>query len=132
MTTLPGPIRAGSLPPHPASPVPRVGCPRADAFLVNYWTLNLITASRLFLCAPLWLWCWWKRPRWMVLWMSLLAAWFLVTDHLDGIWAVRYGLVSNLGYWLDHLGDFAFYGAVVWTTIRGSREPGLRRSEREP
>jgi phosphatidylglycerophosphate synthase len=94
---------------------------------VSYLTLTLITASRLVVCAPLWLWCWWKRPRWMVLWMSLVAAWFLVTDHLDGQWALRYGLVSELGYWLDHVGDFVFYGAVVLTTIRGSRERSLRR-----
>src|SRR5207245_2449546 len=92
--------------------------------LMNFWLLNAITASRLFGCAPLWFWCWWRRPRRMVLWMVLIAAWYLVTDHYDGQWArevregeppaaVRpflehvddlaqtYTLESRLGFWLD-------------------------------
>src|SRR5262245_48763363 len=117
---------------------------------MNFWLLNAITATRLVVCAPAWLWCWWRRPRAMVLWMSLVAAWFLATDHLDGGWAratrtgpppesVRpflehvddlaqtYTLESRLGFWLDHGADFFFYGAVVLSLIKGSREPGLRR-----
>jgi phosphatidylglycerophosphate synthase len=94
---------------------------------VTWLTLNLITASRLLVCPAVWLWCWWKRPKWMVLWMLLVAAWFLLTDHFDGHWARRYGLVSEVGYWIDHVGDFIFYGAVVLTLVMGSREPPLTR-----
>jgi phosphatidylglycerophosphate synthase len=89
---------------------------------VTYFWLNVVTASRLLLCGPIWLWCWWKRPRGMALWMTLAVAWFLVTDHLDGIWARENGLVSELGYWLDHVGDFVFYGSVVLTLVFGTRE----------
>ncbi|MCC7138956.1 MAG: CDP-alcohol phosphatidyltransferase family protein [Planctomycetes bacterium] len=92
-----------------------------------FWLLQAFTAVRLFGCAPLWLWCWWRRPRGMVAWMALAAMVFLFSDHFDGLWARAYGLESRLGFWLDHLGDVAFYGAVVLTTIAGSREPGPRR-----
>ncbi len=94
---------------------------------MTFFWLNAITASRLVFCGPIWLWCWWKRPTWMVLWMTLDFAYFLVTDHLDGQWARRYGLVSELGFWLDHLGDFVFYGCVVLTLFLGSREPAARK-----
>jgi len=62
--------------------------------------------------------------------MSLAFAWFLLTDHYDGSWARRYGLVSELGFWLDHLGDVAFYGAVVLSLVKGTREPPLARRRR--
>jgi len=96
---------------------------------MTFLLLNLITASRLVFCAPIWLWCWWKRPRGMTLWMCLDFLYFLVTDHLDGAWAREYGLVSELGYWLDHLGDFVFYGSMVLTILKGSREPEARRKK---
>jgi phosphatidylglycerophosphate synthase len=96
---------------------------------MSYWLLNAITATRLLVCAPVWLWCWWRRPRRMVLWMALAFAWFLLSDHFDGQWARANGgaLQSELGYWLDHLGDFAFYGVVVLTLVKGSREAGVER-----
>jgi len=97
---------------------------------MTYLLLNLFTASRLVFCAPIWLWCWWKRPRGMLLWMCLDFFYFLVTDHLDGAWAREYGLTSELGYWLDHSADFLFYGAVVLTILKGSREPPARRATR--
>jgi phosphatidylglycerophosphate synthase len=94
---------------------------------MTYWLLNAITATQLFVCAPVWLWCWWKRPRRMVVWMALAFGWFLLSDHFDGQWARAYGLESELGYWLDHIGDFVFYGAVVLTIVKGSREAGAPR-----
>lgn len=94
---------------------------------MTYLELNLITASRSVLCPAIWFWCWWRRPRRMVLWMTLAFAYFLVTDHFDGQWARAYGLVSELGYWLDHAGDFAFYGIVAVTIMKGPREPAVRR-----
>jgi hypothetical protein len=94
---------------------------------LTFLLLNLITASRSVLCPVVWFWCWRKRPRRMVLWMVLAFAYFLVTDHYDGQWAREYGLESRLGYWLDHLGDFLFYGVVVLSIIRGSTEPPLAR-----
>ena len=94
---------------------------------MTYFWLNVVTASRIVVCFPVWMWCWWKRPRLMVAWMSLDFAYFFVTDHLDGQWAREYGLVSDLGYWLDHGGDFLFYGAVVLSIIAGSREPAARK-----
>ena len=63
----------------------------------------------------------------MVLWMVLVFAGFLATDHYDGQWARNYGLESGLGYWLDHVGDVLFYGVVVLSIIRGSTEPEARR-----
>ena len=94
---------------------------------VTYLELNLITASRSLLCPVIWFGCWWRRPRRMVLWMTLAFAYFLVTDHFDGQWARAYGLVSEFGYWLDHIGDFAFYGVVALTIMKGPREPEVRR-----
>ena len=93
----------------------------------EFFWLNALTASRTVVCVPLWLWCWWKRPRGMVLWMTLCGAWFIASDWYDGIWAKGSGLTSELGFWLDHGADFLFYGAVVLTLIKGSREP-----ERKP
>lgn len=55
--------------------------------------------------------------------MSLAFAWFVLSDHFDGYWARTHGLVSELGFWLDHLGDVAFYGAVVLSIVKGTREP---------
>ncbi len=52
-----------------------------------FWLLQAFTAVRLFGCAPLWLWCWWRRPRGMVAWMALAAMVFLFSDHFDGLWA---------------------------------------------
>lgn len=97
---------------------------------MTYWLLNALTATRLLVCAPVWFWCWWKRPRFMVAWMSLAFAWFLLSDHFDGYWARTYGLVSELGFWLDHLGDVAFYGAVVLSIVKGTREPERVRRRR--
>lgn len=97
---------------------------------MTYWLLNALTATRLLVCAPVWFWCWWKRPRRMVLWMSLAFAWFLLSDHFDGYWARRYGLTSELGFWLDHVGDVAFYGAVVLSLVKGTREPEAARRRR--
>ncbi len=94
---------------------------------MTFLLLNLITASRSVFCPIVWFWCWRRRPRRMVAWMVLAFAWFLVTDHYDGQWAREYGLESRLGYWLDHLGDFFFYGVVVLSIIAGPREPPLRR-----
>ena len=94
---------------------------------MTFFWLNFITASRIFVCFPLWLWCWWKRPRGMVAWMTLDFAYFLITDHYDGQWAREYGLVSELGFWLDHSGDLLFYGAVVLSIIVGSREPAAKK-----
>jgi phosphatidylglycerophosphate synthase len=102
---------------------------------LTYWWLQALTATRLLVCAPVWFWCWWKRPRRMVLWMSLAFTWFLFTDHFDGQWARGYGLTSELGFWLDHLGDFAFYGVVVLSIVLGSRErdgPRRRRPTAPP
>ena len=93
----------------------------------EFFWLNALTASRTLVCVPVWLWCWWKRPRWMVLWMVLDGAWFIGTDWFDGIWAKSRGLTSELGFWLDHGADFFFYGAVVLTLIKGSREPVQKR-----
>jgi phosphatidylglycerophosphate synthase len=92
----------------------------------EFFWLNALTASRT-LCGLLWLWCWWKRPKWMVAYMAAAAAWFIGTDWYDGMWARNRGLVSELGYWLDHGADFLFYGALVLAIIRGSREPEMRR-----
>ena len=97
---------------------------------MTYWQLQLFTASRLLLCPTLWLWCWWKRPRRMVLWMALAFVYFFFTDHFDGQIARNQGLESELGYWLDHAGDLLFYGVVVLTIVKGSREPGLARRRR--
>lgn len=99
---------------------------------MTYLELNLVTASRSVLCPIVWFWCWWKRPRRMVAWMTLALAYFVFTDHFDGQWAREYGLVSELGYWLDHGGDFLFYGVVVLTLIKGPREGATwgRRSRR--
>lgn len=97
---------------------------------MTFLELNLLTASRSVLCPIVWFACWWKRPRGMVLWMVLDFAYFLVTDKLDGEWASAYGLRSRLGFWLDHLGDFAFYGVVVLSFIMGSREPDRARRRR--
>lgn len=94
---------------------------------MSYLALNLITASRLLLCPSIWFWCWWNRPKRMVLWMTLAFAYFLVTDHFDGQWARAYGLTSELGYWLDHVGDFLFYGIMAVTIMKGPREPEVRR-----
>ena len=97
---------------------------------MTYFWLNTITASRIVVCVPVWLWCWWKRPRGMVAWMTLDFAYFLLTDHYDGQWAREYGLVSELGFWLDHSGDLLFYGALVLSIIAGSREPAAKKLAR--
>lgn len=72
----------------------------------------------------------------MVLWMTLTLAYFVFTDHYDGQWAREYGLASQLGYWLDHVGDFLFYGVIVLTLFKGSREEsswgGARRKGSKP
>src|SRR5436190_24322660 len=96
----------------------------------EFFWLNVLTASRTIVCVPVWLWCWWKRPRLMVLWMVLDGAWFIASDWYDGIWAKSRGLTSELGFWLDHGADFLFYGAVVLTLIKGSREPEQKRKRR--
>lgn len=97
---------------------------------MTYWQLQLFTASRLLLCPTVWWWCWWRRPRGMVAWMSLAFAYFLVTDHYDGQIARTQGLESELGFWLDHTADLLFYGVVVLSILKGSREPGPVRRRR--
>ncbi len=97
---------------------------------MTYLELNLITASRTLLCPAIWVWCWWKRPKLMVLWMTLAFAYFLVTDHYDGQWARANELSSEFGYWLDHVGDFVFYGLMAVTIMKGPREPEVRRRRR--
>ena len=97
---------------------------------MSYWQLQVFTASRLVLCPTIWFWCWRKRPRGMVAWMSLAFAYFLLTDHFDGQIARNQGLESELGYWLDHVGDLLFYGVVVLSIVKGSREPALARRRR--
>jgi phosphatidylglycerophosphate synthase len=92
--------------------------------------LTVLTASRLVLCPALWLWCWWKRPRGMVVWMLLAIGGFLYTDFNDGTWARAYGLVTPWGYWLDHVGDVLMAAAVFFTMYRGSREAAARRRKR--
>ncbi len=100
---------------------------------MTYWQLQVFTASRLLLCPSLWLWCWWKRPRRMAVWMALAFVYFFFTDHFDGQIARNQGLESELGYWLDHAADFLFYGVIVFTIVKGSREPALlRRRRRSP
>ena len=94
---------------------------------MTFLLLNLITVSRSVGCPIVWFWCWRRRPKRMVLWMVLAFAYFLVTDHYDGQWAREYGLASELGFWLDHLGDFCFYGVVVMSIILGPREASLER-----
>jgi phosphatidylglycerophosphate synthase len=47
-----------------------------------------------------------------------LAAFALLTDFLDGILARRWRVTSERGYFLDGLGDKAFYIAVLLTMIR--------------
>jgi phosphatidylglycerophosphate synthase len=96
---------------------------------MSYWLLNAITATRLVVCVPVWLWCWWKRPRGMVLWMLLDLVWFVGTDFLDGNWARENHLDSELGFWLDHSADFLFFGAMALTVLKGSREPAARRPD---
>ncbi len=66
----------------------------------------------------------------MVAWMSLAFAYFLLTDHFDGQIARNQGLESELGFWLDHVGDLLFYGVVVLSIVKGSREPALARRRR--
>jgi phosphatidylglycerophosphate synthase len=117
---------------------------------MNFWLLNAVTATRLLVCAPVWFWCWWRRPKGMVLWMLLALVAFVATDHLDGVWAKTerrgtpppsvepflehvdaaagtYTLESRVGFWLDHSADFVFYGVVVLSLIKGTREPAARR-----
>jgi phosphatidylglycerophosphate synthase len=100
---------------------------------VTYFWLNAITASRL-LCGPLWAWLWRKPVRGRPLWMFLVAAWFLLTDHFDGHWARDLGLASRLGEWLDHGADFVFYSCVVLSLVFGSGDgpetPRRRRAAR--
>jgi phosphatidylglycerophosphate synthase len=95
---------------------------------VTYFWLTAITASRL-LCGPLWAWLWRKPRRLRPLFMFLIAAWFLLTDHFDGHWARDNGLTSKLGAYLDHGADFVFYSCVVFSLIFGSGDapPALRR-----
>ena len=66
----------------------------------------------------------------MVLWMSLDLVGFVTTDVLDGVWARSYGLVSTLGYWLDHSADFLFYGSLFVTMWLGTREAASKRRHR--
>jgi phosphatidylglycerophosphate synthase len=100
---------------------------------MSFWLLTAVTTVRLVVCGPVWFWCWWKRPKRMVLWMSLVFAYFVLSDHFDGAWARTHGLTSELGYWLDHAADFVFYGIVVLTIVKGTREPGPgRRRGRRP
>jgi hypothetical protein len=110
-----------------SSPLAWVGGEPGVEGRLDFWLLNAVTATRLFICAPVWFWCWWKRPRRMVLWMALVVVWFVGTDFLDGNWARDRGLTSDLGFWLDHLADFAFFGVIVISLIKGSREPALAR-----
>ena len=91
-----------------------------------FW-LTVITASRLAVCVPVWLWCWWKRPKGMVVWMALAVAWYVYSDMNDGNWARENGLVTDGGYWLDHSSDVLFWGSVFFTTYRGSREAAAKR-----
>jgi phosphatidylglycerophosphate synthase len=95
---------------------------------VTYFWLTAITASRL-LCGPLWAVLWWKPRRLRALWMVLIAAWFLLTDHFDGHWARDGGLESTLGKWLDHGSDVVFYSCVVFSLVFGSGDapPLVRR-----
>ncbi len=94
---------------------------------MTFFWLNAITAARLLVCVPVWWWCWLKRPRAMVLWMTLAGAAFLVTDLMDGYWARTHGLESTLGFWLDHSADVLFYGSLFVTMWLGTREAGARR-----
>jgi len=96
---------------------------------VEFWILQAVTASRLFLATPLWLWVWWKNPRGAVLWKCLLLAWYVATDKWDGPFAREHGYDTEFGYWLDHVGDFAFWLAVVFTLYKGAREPALRKPD---
>lgn len=96
---------------------------------MTYLWLNVVTGSRL-LCGPVWLWCWWKRPRGMVLWMVLDFAWFVASDWWDGTYAREHRLDSDLGAVLDHGADVLFYGAIVCMLLFGSREADAERRKR--
>lgn len=93
---------------------------------MSYGLLTALTLTRLLVCVPVWVWCYWRRPRRMVLWMTLAALGFLASDHLDGRLARQHGLASVLGAWLDHGTDAVFYGLVLFTLVRGPREAPLR------
>lgn len=99
---------------------------------MSYGLLTALTLTRPLVCVPLWAWCYWRRPRRMVLWMTLAALGFLASDHLDGVLARQHGLISPLGAWLDHGTDAVFYGLVLFTLVRGPREASLlpRRARR--
>lgn len=52
---------------------------------------------------------------------SLIAGFTILTgyfmDCLDGHYARRYGLVSNIGDYLDHIGDVVGYSVISWTLL---------------
>jgi phosphatidylglycerophosphate synthase len=103
---------------------------------VNAFWLTAFTGSRLFVCVPVWLWCWWRRPRGMVVWMTLAALAFVATDFTDGRIARAHGLDTRAGFWLDHLADLFGILAMAATIVLGPREERARgargRAPRRP
>jgi phosphatidylglycerophosphate synthase len=97
---------------------------------VTWLWLTVLTGTRLFVCVPLWVWCWLRRPRGMVWIMAVAFAWFVASDFVDGSLAREHGLESRTGFWLDRLGDLVGGLAVLASLILGSREAaaGPRRS----
>lgn len=99
---------------------------------MSYGWLTALTASRLLVCVPLWIWCWRARPRGMVWIMTASALAFVATDFVDGGIARRNGLESRLGNVLDRAADVAGALAMVATLILGPREAAARRRRRPP
>jgi hypothetical protein len=98
---------------------------------MTFELLTAVTAARLVVCPAFWLWCWLRRPPFRHVGYGLDLFVFLLTDHLDGVWAREYGLTSRLGYWLDHVGDFLFYFVVIVTGIASANRGALVRRKRK-
>jgi phosphatidylglycerophosphate synthase len=94
--------------------------------------LTAMTASRLLVCVPVFVWCWRRRPRGMVAWMTLATLAFVATDFHDGRIAREHGLESRLGHWLDRAGDVAGTLAMAAAVILGPRGETTGRRPRTP
>ena len=63
-----------------------------------------------------------KGLHFTALTIALIA---LLTDILDGLLARRWGITSERGYFLDGLGDKAFYIAILVTMVRERVTPSV-------
>jgi cardiolipin synthase len=81
------------------------------------WTPNALSVSRVP-SALTFLVVYSNESLWRYETAILLALFALLTDVLDGWLSRRWKVTSELGYFLDGLGDKAFYIAVLITMVR--------------